>query len=168
MKPIPRYFIDTNVLLDGVFYRPPLGGEAADLLEHGAYRRVRLVTTAMSLAVLLGKLQKKKSSQKPGPLLNKVRSIMTATIDCFTDIAPVSKGNFLSSINSGFHDVEDGTLYHAAIASGPIMGVVTNNKDDFDGRVGNIPIYTAKEALDKVNAYWRTPPKPTRRRQRKR
>lgn len=140
MKPVPRYFVDTNVLLDGAFYRPPFGSEAADLLEHGAYRRVRLVTTAMGLAVLLGKLQKKKIAQKPGMRLNQVRSIMTAIIDCFTDVAPVSKGHFLSSINSGFHDIEDGVLYHAAIASGPIMGVVTNNKADYQGRVGGMDI----------------------------
>lgn len=155
----PRYFLDTNVLLDGVFARPPHNMEAANLLAHGAYRRVRLVTTSMSLAVLLGKLQKKRSSRKSGPRLNDVRSIMLGVLGCFDEVVPVDKGHFISSVNSGFEDLEDGTLYFAAISSGPITAIVTENAKDFEGRVGNIPLFTSPQALKEINSYLEVPKK---------
>ena len=143
-----RLFVDANILLDALLERAHDPEEAMRLLALGAQRKVILVTTAMSLGQVFYLLQKKRSSRRPGPLLNAVRATMVDLMAC-VEIVPVLKSHIMQSLNGPFVDLEDGSQFAAVSASGKLDGVVTRDVKDFRGRV-TVPVLSAAQALKLV------------------
>lgn len=141
----PRYWVDTNVILDHLLSRPPLHQESRDLIELGFHKKAEILVTAATLATVVYVLQKKKSSRKPGPSLNKVRHALLLLLQV-VEVIPMEKSDFSWSANSSFLDVEDGAQYSAAMGSGRLDALVTNNKKDFLDNVSP-PLLDAAEAL---------------------
>lgn len=139
-----RLFIDANILLDALLERPQDPDEAMALLALGEQRRVRLVTTAIGIGVVLFILQRNDGGKKGARLLA-ARQTIADLLAC-VDVVPLDASHFLQSVASSFGDIEDGAQYFACSASGPLHGVVTRDVRDFKGHV-SVEIFSAKEAL---------------------
>lgn len=147
---IPRYWIDTNIILDHLLARPPLHQEARDFIDLGFHRKAEILVTPATLATVLYVLQKKKSARKPGPQLNRVRYAILQILQV-VEVVPMERSDFAWSANSGFLDLEDGAQYSAAMGSGRLDGLVTNNKADFPNV--SPPLLDAAEALHAFKAH---------------
>lgn len=142
----PRYWVDTNVILDHLLARPPLHQESRDLIELGFHRKAEILITPATVATVIYVIQKKKkSSRRPGPNLNKVRHALLQLLQ-IVEVIPMEKSDFSWSANSNFLDIEDGAQYSAAMGSGRLDALVTNNKKDFLNNVSP-PLLDAAEAL---------------------
>lgn len=146
----PRYWVDTNIVLDHLLNRPPHPQEARDLIELGYQRKAEILVTPATVATVLYTLQKKKSSKKPGPALNKVRHALLMLLQV-VEVIPMSKADFAWSANSAFFDLEDGAQYSAAMGSGRLDGLVTNNAADFHNV--SPPLMNAAQALNAFKAH---------------
>lgn len=150
----PRYFIDANIIMDALLHRENEPAEAMRLIDLGYHRRVQLLVTPMSLGFLLAMLQVKKSSKKPGPKLNMVRSMMHDLL-LNIEVIPAGKADFMWALNSNFYDIEDGAQYSAAMAHGRLDAIVTRDPDYKDRTA--LPLFTASEALADYAARMATP-----------
>ena len=63
---IPRYWVDTNIVLDHLLNRSPYPQEARDVLELGYQRKAEILVTPATVATVLFVLQKKKSAKSRG------------------------------------------------------------------------------------------------------
>ncbi len=140
----PRYFVDANIILDALMMREHEPMQAAELIDMGYRRTIQLMVTPMTLGFVMAMLQKKRSSKKPGPQLNMIRSMMHDLL-LNIDVIPTTKADFLWSLKSNFHDLEDGAQYASAMGSGRFDGIVTRDGDYKDRTVP--PVMTAAQAL---------------------
>lgn len=139
-----RLFIDANILLDALLKRQDHDPNSAGaLLEAGELRRVRLVTTPLSLGAVLYHYQKGDTAKR-GPLLRRTQQMLQALLAC-VEVVPMEEAHFHQSLASTFGDIEDGAQYFAVTAAGPLDGVVSRDPD-FDGHIAP-KRYTAAEAL---------------------
>lgn len=147
---IPRFWVDTNIVLDHFLNRPPYPQEARDLIELGYRRTAEILVTPATVATVLYILQRKKSAQRPGPSLNKVRHALAVLLQV-VEVIPMTKADFAWSGNSAFVDLEDGAQYSAAMGSGRLDGLVTNNAKHY---VSVSPIVmNAAEAMEAFKAH---------------
>ncbi|MGV9012897.1 MAG: type II toxin-antitoxin system VapC family toxin [Flavobacteriales bacterium] len=142
-----RLFIDANILLDVVLAREHEPEAAMELLALGERRKVKLVTTALSIGVVLSTLQRAESAKKPGPRLDAARQTVLDLLAC-VEVVPLLSTHFQQSVGSAFGDIEDGAQYFAAISAGKLDALVTRDPD-FKGHVA-YPILTASKALELV------------------
>ena len=63
----------------------------------------------------------------------------------------MTKADFAWSANSTFYDLEDGAQYSAAMGSGRLDALITNNVDDFRGVSPSL--LNAAEALNAYKAH---------------
>lgn len=140
----PRYLIDANIILDALLQRDDEPMEAARLLDLGYRKKARLLVTPMALGFVLAMLQKKRSAKKPGPKLSMVRAMMHDLL-LNVEVIPATRSNFIWSLNSDFHDFEDGATYAAGMGHCKLDGIVTRD-EDFKGRT-TPPLFKASEAL---------------------
>ncbi|MDX9751054.1 MAG: PIN domain-containing protein [Flavobacteriales bacterium] len=161
----PRYWVDTNVILDHLLGRPPLYQASRDLIEPGYHRKAEILVTPASVATVLYVLQRKKSARKPGPDLNKVRHALLQLLQV-VEVIPMERSDFSWSANSHFLDLEDGAQYSAAMGSGRLDALVTNNKADFPNVTP--PLWDAAEALAAFKAHAGRPRYVAKRQRRKR
>lgn len=127
-----RLFVDANILLDALLQRPHEAAAAIGLLELGEKRRVKLLTTAISIGIVLYHLQRS-GADKKGKRLQMARHITADLLACL-EVVPVTAEHFLQSTASSFTDIEDGAQYFAVAATGPLTGVVSRDPD-FDGHI---------------------------------
>lgn len=139
-----RLFIDANIMLDALLKRTAHEPAAAGaLLEAGAQRRVRLLTTSVSIGVVLYHLQRGDNAKK-GPKLKRAQDILMALLAC-VDVVPVDAEHFRMSVASTFGDIEDGAQYFAVAAAGVVDGVVSRDPD-YDNNIAGDRL-SAAEAL---------------------
>lgn len=138
-----RLFIDANIILDALLQRRHDPQEAITLLAMGEKRNVRLLTTSISIGMLIYHLQRSDADKK-GERLRNAQRIVTDLLAC-VDVVSVDAHHILQSVASTFGDIEDGAQYFAVVATGPIDGVVSRDKD-YDGNIAG-ERYTASEAL---------------------
>jgi len=141
-----RLFIDANILLDALLQREENTTDAIQLLSLGAQRKVRLLTTAISVDAVLYQLQRSEADKK-GVRLKSAQHILTDLLSC-VELVPVEAEHFLQSISSTFGDIEDGAQYFAVSSVGKLNGVVSRDSD-FDGHIG-VKRLSAKQALQLI------------------
>jgi predicted nucleic acid-binding protein len=137
-----RVFIDANVILDALLLRKEHGAAGA-LLKAGEQRRIRLLTTPLSIGMVIYNYQKNDTAKK-GPRLAHVKEVLQALLAC-VEVVPMDAAHFQQSAASTFGDIEDGAQYFAVTATGPLDGVVSRDKD-FDGHIA-VKRLTAADAL---------------------
>jgi len=142
-----RLFVDANIILDSLLQRVDHDQLAAEaLLLAGEQRRIKLLTTSISIGVVLYHLQGS-DADKRGPRLVRTKNMLQALLGC-VDVVSVDSSHFLQSVASTFGDIEDGAQYFAVAATGPLDGVVSRDKD-FDGHIA-VKRLTAADALKLV------------------
>lgn len=144
-----RFFIDANVILDALLHRQDHEPSAAEsLLKAGEQRRVRLLTTPVSIGVVLYHYQRRDADKK-GPRLVLAKNMLQALLGC-VEVVPMDESHFQQSAASTFGDLEDGAQYFAVAAAGPLDGVVSRDAD-YDGHIAT-KRYSAAEALRLVKS----------------
>jgi predicted nucleic acid-binding protein len=131
---------DTNVILDGLLDRKPFGQQAASLFNTVEESIINGFICADSVTTLFYLMQKAKNQQF-------ARQKIKVLLDLF-EIAAVNRAVLEDALNGGFHDYEDGVVYHAAMAI-HADGIVTRNTADF--RSSKIPVYSPSELLTAIN-----------------
>jgi len=139
-----RLFIDANVILDALLERLDHDPVAArELLKAGDQRRVRLLTTPLTIGVVLYHYQRSDADKK-GQRLIQAKNMLQALLAC-VEVVPLEEQHFRQSVSSTFGDIEDGVQYFAVASTGPLHGVVSRDPD-YDGHIAPKRL-TATQAL---------------------
>lgn len=136
-----KFFMDTNVLFDLFGTSRPFHKESMELVAGGIAGRVELVVTGTSIMTMIYSLQRYKFP--PDQIVGRLNLLLPH----FT-IAQVGSAELLAGLNSGWKDLEDAIQYHAAIATGRIDAIVSNDKDFKQQKL--VPVLTPKQALKRV------------------
>ncbi len=137
-----RFFLDTNVLFDLYEGERPSHEDSFLLVKKGLLGYVELVVTAASVMTMVYSLQRYKLP----------REMITGRLNMILPhlhIAQVDAAQLMAGINSNWNDIEDAIQFHAAVASGPIDAIVSNDKDFKQQML--VPVLTPKQALKRVN-----------------
>lgn len=137
-----RFFLDTNVLFDLYEEERPSHEDSFFLVKKGLLGYVELVVTAASVMTMVYSLQRYKLP----------REMITGRLNMILPhlhIAQVDAAQLMAGINSNWNDIEDAIQFHAAVASGPIDAIVSNDKDFKQQKL--VPVLTPKQALRRVN-----------------
>lgn len=136
-----RFFLDTNVLFDLYEEERPSHEDSFLLVKQGLMRQVTLVVTAASVMTMLYSLQRYKVPREL--IIGRLNMILP-----HLDIAQVNAPELIAGINSDWNDIEDAIQFHAAMASGGIDAIVSNDKDFAQQKL--VPVLTPKQALKRV------------------
>lgn len=132
----PRFFLDTNVLLDFFLARAPHADAAARLLDAGLSHRCEMHTSALSfcnVAYILRRIEKKRRIEKDLELL----------LNC-VKIAPNDASQLGQALHIPGPDYEDAVQYASALAT-QCTHLVTANLKHF--RHARIPVLDASAAV---------------------
>ena len=133
-----RYFLDTNVLFD-LFMSERAHYTASNALIKAAVRgEVQAVITATSLMTVLHSLR------KYGLPMDLVVARLSALLPHLT-VAHIGQVELLSGMNSGWSDLEDAVQFQAALNTGGIEAIVSNDKDFKQQDL--IPVITPVQAV---------------------
>ena len=136
-----RFFLDTNVLFDLYEEERPSHKDSFLLVKQGLMGQVTLVVTAASVMTMLYSLQRYKVPREL--IIGRLNMILP-----HLDIAQVNAPELIAGINSDWNDIEDAIQFHAAMASGGIDAIVSNDKDFAQQK--RVPVLTPKQALKRV------------------
>jgi predicted nucleic acid-binding protein len=136
-----RFFLDTNVLFDLYEEERASHKDSLLLVKQGLLGQVELVVTAASVMTMLYSLQRYKLPR--GLIIGGLNRILP-----HLDIAQVNAPELIAGINSDWTDIEDAIQFHAAVASGHIDAIVSNDTDFKQQRL--VPVLTPKQALKRV------------------
>ena len=136
-----RFFLDTNVLFDLYEEERPSHKDSFLLVKKGLMGQVTLVVTAASVMTMLYSLQRYKVPREL--IIGRLNMILP-----HLDIAQVNAPELIAGINSDWNDIEDAIQFHAAMASGGIDAIVSNDKDFAQQK--RVPVLTPKQALKRV------------------
>ncbi|MBK9420450.1 MAG: type II toxin-antitoxin system VapC family toxin [Flavobacteriales bacterium] len=136
-----RFFLDTNVLFDLYEEERPSHKDSFLLVKQGLMGQVTLVVTAASVMTMLYSLQRYKVPREL--VIGRLNMILP-----HLDIAQVNAPELIAGINSDWNDIEDAIQFHAAMASGGIDAIVSNDKDFAQQK--RVPVLTPKQALKRV------------------
>jgi predicted nucleic acid-binding protein len=132
-------FIDTDIMLDYLLRREPFFEDALGIMNAGAFGKVKLFISVITIANLIYFLRKKFSTKETQEKLALLRS--------FIDIASSNNATVDVMINSNFSDLEDGLQYASAVSINADV-ILTRNKKDY--KQSNINLMTAKEFLEVI------------------
>lgn len=136
-----RLFLDTNVLFDLVEEERPSHKDSFQLVKQGLLGQVDLVVSAASVMTILYSLQRYKVPRDL--IIGGLNRILP-----HLHIAQVNAPELTAGINSDWTDIEDAIQFHAAVASGPIDAIVSNDKDFKQQKL--VPVLTPKQALKRL------------------
>ena len=136
-----RFFLDTNVLFDLYEVERPSHKDSFLLVKQGLLGQVDLVVTAASVMTMLYSLQRYKLSREL--IIGRLNRILP-----HLHIAQVDATELMAGINSDWTDIEDAIQFQAAVASGHIDAIVSNDKDFKQQKL--VPVLTPKQALKRV------------------
>ena len=136
-----RFFLDTNVLFDLYEEERPSHKDSFLLVKQGLMGQVTLVVTVASVMTMLYSLQRYKVPREL--IIGRLNMILP-----HLDIAQVNAPELIAGINSDWNDIEDAIQFHAAMASGGIDAIVSNDKDFAQQK--RVPVLTPKQALKRV------------------
>ena len=138
----PRFFLDTNVLLDFFLGRAPHADAAARLLDAGLAERYEMYTSAVSfcnVAYILRRIEKSRRIEKDLELL----------LNC-VKIAPNDASQLGHALHVPGPDYEDAVQYVSALAT-ECTHLITSNSRHF--RHSSIPVIDAGAAVRLLSAH---------------
>lgn len=114
-------FLDTNVLLDFFWERPPFSAEAELLFRLREDNRVDFFVSSLTLANVAYFADKAKKD----PF--KIISILLEWVQ----VVELDRSQFIQTLSSRFKDFEDGLQYFSALKARGVDVIITRNKKDF-------------------------------------
>ncbi len=133
-----KFFLDTNVLFD-LFLSEREQHAGSNALAKAAIRgKVQAVISATSVLTVLYSLR------KYGLRMDMVVTRLSALLPHLT-IAHIGQAELLAGIHSGWNDLEDAVQFQAALKTGGIDAIVSNDKDFKQQDM--IPVLTPAQAL---------------------
>lgn len=136
-----RFFLDTNVLFDLFQDERPSFSDSNKLVKLGLMGKLELVVTGTSIMTMIYSLQRYKFPK------DQIVGRLNLLLPHLT-IAQAGSAELLAGLNSGWKDLEDAIQYHAAISTGRIDAIVSNDKDFKQQKL--VPVLTPKQALKRV------------------
>lgn len=136
-----RFFLDTNVLFDLYVEERPFHADSFELVKQGLLGNVQLIVTATSVMTMVYSLQRYKLPREL--IIGRLNRILP-----HIEIAQVNSLELLAGINSGWNDLEDAIQFHAAMATGPVDAIVSNDKDFKQQK--QVPVITPKQAVKRL------------------
>jgi predicted nucleic acid-binding protein len=133
-----RFFLDTNVLFDLYEAERPSHKDSLQLVKQGLLGQVELVVTAVSVMTMLYSLQRYKVPRDL--IIGRLNRILP-----HLHIAQVNAAELTAGLNSDWTDIEDAIQFHAAVASGHIDAIVSNDADFKQQR--HIRVLSPRQAL---------------------
>lgn len=131
-----RVFVDTNIVLDFLIYRPEFFEESRQLFSLADQGLIKLYISSMSIVNSNYMLERSTKSNDVRKVLGKFKVLVNVLplVDKYIDLA----------ISSEFKDFEDAIQYYTAIEN-EMDVILTRNKKDF--KLSTLPVLTAKEFL---------------------
>ncbi|MEY4383168.1 MAG: tRNA(fMet)-specific endonuclease VapC [Bacteroidota bacterium] len=131
-----RVFVDTNIVLDFLIYRPEFFEESRQLFSLADQGVIKLYISSMSIVNSNYMLERSTKSIDVRKVLGKFKVLVNVLplVDKYIDLA----------ISSEFKDFEDAIQYYTAIEN-EMDVILTRNKKDF--KLSTLPVLTAKEFL---------------------
>lgn len=131
-----RVFVDTNIVLDFLIYRPEFFEESRQLFSLADQGVIKLYISSMSIVNSNYMLERSTKSNDVRKVLGKFKVLVNVLplVDKYIDLA----------ISSEFKDFEDAIQYYTAIEN-EMDVILTRNKKDF--KLSTLPVLTAKEFL---------------------
>ena len=136
-----RFFLDMNVLFDLYEEERPSHRDSFRLVKRGLLGQVELVVTSASVMTMIYSLRRYKLPREM--IIGRLNKILP-----HLGIAQVNAAELIAGINSDWNDIEDAIQFHAAVASGPIDAIVSNDKDFKQQKL--VPVLTPKQALKRL------------------
>jgi len=129
--------IDTDVLLDFFFDRPPFAKYASEILNLCAEKEINGYTTPVIISNIYYLLRK---TAKHTIIVEKIKQLLY-----IIDIVKMDKNAVLSALNSEFKDFEDALQNFSAMENEDIKIIITRNLKDF--KKSELAIFTPETYL---------------------
>lgn len=132
----PKVFVDSDIILDLLWERPPHYEAAARVFILFETGKAKGFVSPLIFSNLFYLLRKQHDADKALQVLKKLKS--------FVHVLPMDDQIVERALRSGFRDFEDALQYHAALKGG-MECILTRNQADY--RKADIPAYSAGEFL---------------------
>lgn len=130
-------YLDTNVLLDFLFFREPFFDAAREVIALGKIGNVKLYVSALSVVTAFYIAEKYKKD------INELKMSLNE-LSSFISIVDLSSDNIMENIKNDWSDFEDSTQYYSA-QSVEADYIITRNAKDF--LESNITVCSPQEYL---------------------
>lgn len=132
-----KVFLDTNILIDVLEQRKPYFEAAANILDLGVHRKIKLYASALTFVNCIYIVRKKAGYDKVIESVRLLRNIIS--------ISPMNQAEFDRAMAQKTSDMEDALQYQSALSCECDL-IITRNKKHFPQT--NIPVITAEEFFD--------------------
>ena len=133
-------FIDTNILVDVFAKREPFVGNSLKIYNFGVINKIKLFTSANTIATLHYILRRTISEEK-------TRLALEHVIEYFS-IIPVDVNTIKKSLKSSHKDFEDAIQITAAQSINTMDCIITRDLKNF--KFSEINVFTPDEFLNKL------------------
>jgi predicted nucleic acid-binding protein len=130
-----RVLLDTNIIIDLLAKREPYDQDARILFSLADKEKVKLFTSALSIANVSYVLLRKRKPEEAKQILRKLKLL-------FGILSLDEKVINLALNDNEFNDFEDGLQYYSALENN-IEIIVTRNLKDFEN--SKLPVMTARQ-----------------------
>lgn len=134
-----KVFLDTNILIDFLAYRPPFTDEALKIFELAESSHISLFTSSHAIVTTHYLLKKYTKEDELRQTLIRLCELIT--------ILDVTQGIIKSALKSAHKDFEDAVQMLTSESSQSINFIITRNLKDF--KESAIPAISAQELLAK-------------------
>ncbi|MDZ7604425.1 MAG: PIN domain-containing protein [Cyclobacteriaceae bacterium] len=134
--------IDTDVILDFFFDRPPFAEDAAQLFSLCETNQIKGYVTPLICSNAYYLLRQTAKHEK---VIEKLSQLMT-----IVDVLVMDKDVVIHALNSGFRDFEDALQNYTAVKSGIVDVILTRNVKDFTQ--SDLGVMTPESFLKKIFA----------------
>jgi len=132
------YFLDSDVILNGMLDRQPFSFHTKTIFNLSAKSQIKIFCSSIiftNVYYIVNKtFGKKKANESLESLLD------------YCGILSVGETEIGKAYKSEFLDFEDGIQYQVALQHPGIKGIITRNKKDF--KSSKLPVYSPLEFLD--------------------
>ncbi len=132
------YFLDSDVILDGMMDRQPFSFHAQTIFKLSAKGQINIFCSSIVVTnvyyIVNKTFGKKKANESLESLLDYCRILSVGE----TEIRKAFKSEFL--------DFEDGIQYQVALKQPGIKAIITRNKKDYVS--SKLPVYSPQELLE--------------------
>lgn len=134
-------FLDTNIIVDLIAYRPPFSKYAIELFSLAENNKIKLYTSSHSLATTHYLLKKYIEEKELRVILHNLLEFIT--------IIPVDLDVLRKSLHSNHKDFEDAVQIYCASTVNGMEYIVTRNIKDFKN--SEIPAVLPNEIMAKLS-----------------
>jgi predicted nucleic acid-binding protein len=132
------YFLDSDVILDGILDRQPFSFHTKTIFNLSANGQIRIFCSSIIVTnvyfIVNKTLGKKKANESLEGLLD------------YCGILSVGESEIRKAYKSAFLDFEDGIQYQVALKQPGIKAIITRNKKDY--KSSRLAVYSPLEFLD--------------------